>query len=125
MVQLDGNAVFGSGPSRVMEGPRGEYVLVKARVSPFDAGSEAIGPLEVRLIVTGRLVESNVTDLNITVQSINDLLVHPPTTYLVVDALGREWTDMAFVLFEATGPVEIGRQASMAYRAEFLRFLVP
>ncbi len=125
MVMLDGNAVFGSGPCRVMEGPRGEYVLTKARVSPFQAGSEAIGPLEVRLIVTGRLVAGVAADLNTLVQSITDLLADPPNVYTVSDELGREWSDMAFVLFEPTGPVESGREVSMAYRAELLRFLVP
>lgn len=125
MVMLDGNAVFGSGPSRVMEGPRGEYVLTKARVSPFQAGSEAIGPLEVRVIVTGRLVAGVASDFNLLVQSILDLLTDPPNVYNVSDALGREWADMSFVLFEATGPVQSGREVSMTYRAEFLRFLVP
>ncbi len=51
--------IFSTGPRRFHEEPRGTYVLLNSRVNPFQAGSQPVGPLEVAVIVTGRLIASD------------------------------------------------------------------
>ena len=125
MVKFDGVDVCGGGPTRLTLGPAGEYLLERARVDPYASGSQPIGPLEMRLIVTGRLVASDDESLGELVESVRQLLTDPPSAFEVTDRAGRAWEQMSFVRFEPTGPVEYGRQASMGFRAELVRFLTP
>src|SRR5262245_38462151 len=55
-VQFKGEELFGDGPQRSVVGPLGEYVLQYAVVNPYQAGSAPMGPLELTITVTGRLI---------------------------------------------------------------------
>ena len=92
--------LFGSGPHRFTHEPLGEYVLVNARIDPFQAGSQPIGPLD----------------------TIAALLPPPPPTAALKEDGGRTWVEMAFVGFATEGPTDRGRVLSVAYTARFVRF---
>ena len=120
--KFKGEYLFGAGPSRIRIGPAGEYVLTNARVDPFLAGSQPVGPLEQTLTVTGRLVANDEESLAALLAAINAELTHPPRVGTVADPAGNEWNDMSFVRFEPTAPIQRARQISLPFIAEFIRF---
>lgn len=115
---------FDSGPHRFHLGPIGEDVQPLWRiVGPGTPGSVAVGPLELRLIVTGRLVADNEAGLWTLRNAIAALLTDPPQVGNVVDHWGTTWTTMSFVRFEQTDRTDRGRKTTLGYVAEFIRFL--
>jgi hypothetical protein len=122
-VTFDGNAIFGSGPMRVHEGARGSQILVQSRLSPFDAGTQSIGELELNVLVRGRLAASDDAALWTAINAVHALLTEPPTTATLTDARGRSWSDMSFINFTVTDRIDRGREASVGFEATFVRFL--
>lgn len=116
--------LFGSGPHRFTLAPLGEYVLVNARIDPFQAGSQPIGPLDLTITIRGRLVADSEEDLWTLRDAIAAQLTHPPTTATLKEggAGNRSWQDMSFTNFTALGPTDRGRRLSLAYTATFVRF---
>ncbi len=114
--------LFGSGPHRFAQAAIGEYVLINARVDPFQAGSTPIGPLELTLAVRGRLVASTEDELWILRDAIAALLVHPPLVAELKETSGRTWADMALVNFTPADRTDRGRTFSIGYTATFVRF---
>lgn len=121
MSSYNGSDLFGSGPHRFVLGPLGEYVLRMARVDPFQAGSQAVGPLEETVTVRGRLVALTEEGLWGLVDAIHAELTDPPTVATLVDEHGREWEGMSFIRFEAAEPTQRGRERSLGYEAGFIR----
>lgn len=113
--------LFGSGPHRFVQGPLGTYLLRKARVDPFQAGSEAIGPLEETVTVRGRLVAADAGGLASLVDAIRAEITDPPTVARLTDDRGGEWEDMSLTHFEPLGAAQHGRVASLEYEAHFIR----
>jgi hypothetical protein len=113
--------LFGSGPHRFVLGPLGEYVLTLARIDPFQAGSQAIGPLEETVVVRGRLVALTEEGVWALVDAIHAELTDPPTVATLVDEHEREWEGMSFIRFEAAEPTQRGRAWSLGYEAVFIR----
>ncbi len=120
---FDGAAIFGSGPRRFMEEKIGEYVLLNRATDPFLAGSSPIGPLELRVTVTGRLVAATNVALRTIRDAIEDKLTDPPTSGTLVDENGHSYSGMSFVDFEVSGPTDHGRTVSVGYTARFIKFL--
>lgn len=117
--------LFGSGPHRFTQAPLGEYVLRNAVIDPFQAGSQAIGPLELTITVRGRLVAADETALWELRDTIALQLNDPPTVAELVEPGGRTWNNMAFVNFTPGDRTDRGRTVSLAYTATFIRFLSP
>ena len=115
--------IFSSGPHRFRELTRGEYVLVNARVNPFSAGSSPVGPLELAVTVTGRLVAASEADLWTLRDAVTAQLTDPPTIGDLIDDNGRTWESMSFTTFTPSDRTDRGRQTSLAYTMTFLRFL--
>jgi hypothetical protein len=113
--------IFGSGPHRFAQLTLGEYLLVNARVDPFQPGSTAVGPLELSITVRGRLVASSEEDLWSQRDAISALVTHPPTVAALKEDSGREWNDMNFVAFTPADRTDRGRTFSLAYTATFVR----
>lgn len=114
--------LFGSGPHRFTHEPLGEYLLVNARIDPFQAGSQPIGPLDLAVTVRGRLVAATEDDLWDQRDAIAAMITHPPTTAALKEDGGRTWVQMSFVGFATDGPTDRGRVFSVAYTARFVRF---
>lgn len=117
--------LFGSGPHRFALEPLGSLVVPMFTLSDGAAGSVSLGPLELAVVVTGRLVAPTEAALWSLRDAIGALLTDPARTGTLVDGHGRSWADMSFVRFEHADRTDRGRVASLAYRARFLRFLSP
>ena len=115
--------LFGSGPHRFSQSPLGAYVLRNAVVNPFQAGSQAIGPLELIITVRGRLVAADEAALWELRDTIALQLNDPPTVAELVEPAGRAWNNMSFVSFAPGDRTDRGRVVSLAYAATFIRFL--
>lgn len=126
--------LFNSGPHRFGHRAIGELVVPNAVLNPVVPGSIAAGPLELVVVVTGRLVASSETALWTLRDAVAAQLTDPPTAATLMDHHGRTWNDMSFVRFEplesgggqGAGPggrTDRGRVRSLAYRATFVKFL--
>ncbi len=113
--------LFGSGPHRFAQLTLGEYLLVNARVDPYQAGSTAVGPLELAITVRGRLVAESEADLWALRDDIAALLTHPPTVAQLKEDAGRTWDNMSFVAFTPADRTDRARAVSLAYEATFIR----
>jgi len=123
--------LFNSGPHRFSHRAIGELVVPNAALNPVLPGSIAAGPLELTVIIVGRLVASSETNLWTQRDAIAVQLTDPPTFAALIDHHGRTWNDMSFVRFEplepsggqGAGRTDRGRTRSLAYRATFVKFL--
>ena len=118
---FDGADLFGSGPHRFAQATIGEYILTRARVDPFQAGSTPIGPLELTIIVRGRLIAPDDDALWVLRDEIASHLTDPPTAGEFTDLAGRTLTDMSFISFTPADRTDRGRACSIGYTAVFTR----
>src|SRR5262249_24971703 len=114
--------LFNSGPHRFALAPQGEYVLLNARVSPSTPGSTPIGPLELVITITGRLIAASEAALWTLRDAIPPQLTDPVQTGTLIDHHGRTWTDMSFITFKEDARTDRARVVSMGYIATFIRF---
>lgn len=115
--------LFGSGPHRFRLLAEGEAVILNTRLNPIQPGSLAIGPLELVVVVTGRLTSTTEAGLWSVRDTITGMLANPPLMGTLVDNHARNWTNMSFVRFETGDRVDRGRVRSIGYEATFMRFL--
>ena len=123
--------LFNSGPHRFGHRAIGELVVPNAALNPVLPGSIAAGPLELVIVVVGRLTATTETALWTLRDAIGAQLTHPPIAATLVDHHGRTWTGMSFVRFEplepsggqGAGRTDRGRVRSTQYRATFVKFL--
>lgn len=118
-----GNNLFGSGPHRFRVLAQGEMIVQYARLNPTQPGSFAAGPLELAVVVSGRLVASSESGLWTLRDAIAAKLTDPPLVGTLVDLQLRTWVNMSFVRFESGDRTDRGRVVSLAYEALFVRFL--
>lgn len=114
--------LFNSGPHRFALAPQGEYVLLNARVSPSTPGSTPIGPLELSITITGRLVAATESALWTLRDAVTAQLTDPVQTGTLIDHHGRTWTNMSFITFKEQDRTDRGRTTSIGYTATFIRF---
>jgi hypothetical protein len=114
--------IFGSGPHRVTRGPRVVSLVPNFAVDRPGAGTMVVGVAEWEVVVAGRLVAADVAGLMPLRAELAALITDPPTVAkLEMDAVrgGESLADMMAVRVEETGPVVVGRVASVGYRAVF------
>ncbi len=114
--------LFGSGPHRFSERPRGQTLARELSLGNPTNGTRYLGPLEVAVEVTGRLIGADDDDVWDLRDDIAAQLLNPPAPGTLVDHHGRTWTDMSFVLFEPADRTDRGRVVSLSYRALFIDF---
>lgn len=115
--------IFSSGPHRFRVLAEGELVVQNSRVNPLQPGSVAVGPLELAIEVTGRLVAATEPALWALRDTIAALLTDPPLVATLLDPNGHSWDNMSFTRFETGEQTDRGRMVSISYRATFVRFL--
>ncbi|MBC7835093.1 MAG: hypothetical protein H7Y88_08320 [Phycisphaerales bacterium] len=116
--------LFGSGPHRFTLAPQGSNVIPVFALDGASPGSVAIGPLELIITITGRLVAEGESALWSLRDDIEAQLTTPAVVASLIDHKGREWENMSFVRFEPAGPTDRGRACSLPYTARFIRFLI-
>lgn len=113
--------LFGSGPHRFQEGRRGQVWLEPEQQAPAGDGAELLGERELEVVVTGRLVGASESALWTLRDAIASELTDPPTSAMLEDQSGRQWSDMSFIEFRPADRVDRGRKFTLAYRALFRR----
>jgi hypothetical protein len=90
-----------------------------------DPSSTPVGPRELDVIITGRLVATSESALWAVRDAVTAELLNPPTAGTLADGRGRSWANMSFISYEESGPVATGRTWSIGYVATFRRFSTP
>jgi hypothetical protein len=122
MITFSGVPLFPGSVTRVLPEAVGQQLLPRRAMNMPGSGSVAIGPLEVAVTITGRMHAADATQLEAALE-LTRAAGSPPLTPSVLadEETERTWDDMSFVRFELTGPMEIGRVASVGFRARFVR----
>lgn len=113
--------IFGSGPHRFTLQPQGLEILEASQQTPAGDGPVILGTLELRVEVRGRLTGTSEAQLWQRRDAIAALITDPPQQATLDDGNGRQWEDMSLARFEELGPIDRGRERSLAYRAVFRR----
>ena len=123
MSSFEGLNLFGSGPARFRQMAQGSVVVANYVIGATPAnGSTAQGPIELDVVVRGRLVAGNEGALWELRDAITAVLTDPPTTGSLFDDAGRKWEDMSLVRYVEGDRVDRGRMVSVGYEAVFRKF---
>lgn len=122
---FDGEPLFMSGPHRFSLEPQGSLVIPRLSTRVFDAGSLVLGPLELAVIVRGRLIAPDDAGLDLVMTAIQAKIAYTPVVGTLVDLHDRTYTGMQCVRFEIGDRVDRGRTVSLGYVARFLRVYDP
>jgi hypothetical protein len=123
MSSFKGLDVFGSGPHRFHLARQGEDVVPNFVLGTAGSGSTPVGPIELDVIVTGRLVAASESALWTLRDAITAQIADPPVPGTLIDNHARTWTDMSFITYEEADRTDRGRTWSIGYTATFRRFL--
>jgi hypothetical protein len=111
--------LFGSGPHRFSMSKRGELAVPAYVLGGTGSGSTVLGPIELDITITGRLVATSESAL----WSLRDAVIaqagHPPSPGTLVDQHGRTWTGMTFLTYQEQDRTDCGRVVSIGYKAVF------
>lgn len=114
--------LFGSGPHRFVVRRQGQVLIGPWSKADPSSGSSYYGPIELEVVVSGRLVAASDAALWALRDAVTAQLVDPPAPGTLIDHTGRSYADMSFVRFEAGPVTDRGRVWSVAYVARFLDF---
>jgi hypothetical protein len=114
--------LFGSGPHRFSLSAQGEEIVPNYVIGAGDHGTSPVGPLELDVTVTGRLVASSESALWALRDAITAQLADPPVPGTLIDNHARSFTDMSFISYKEHGPTDRARTRSIAYSATFRCF---
>ncbi len=114
--------LFGSGPHRFSLALQGEDVVPNFTLGSGGSGSTPVGPVELDVIVRGRLVAPSESALWTLRDAIKTELADPPVPGDLIDNHGRTWTDMSFITYKEQDRTDRARQVSLEYTATFRKF---
>src|SRR5215831_11874256 len=83
--------LFGSGPHRFAVGAQGQAVTSELFVVPPASGSLYHGPVELEVVVAGRLAAADEAGLWSLRDAITAQLLDPPEPGVLIDEHGRGW----------------------------------
>lgn len=114
--------LFGSGPHRFAIAREGQALQSELFTDPPDSGTRYLGPVELQVTITGRLIAADEAGLWTLRDAITAQLLDPPAPGTLIDLHGRSWPDLSFVGFTPADRTDRGRTISLAYEARFVRF---
>ncbi|MCB9838377.1 MAG: hypothetical protein H6813_03480 [Phycisphaeraceae bacterium] len=120
MSSIDGQALFNSGPHRFIIRSVGTLYFPPLSLDFLQTSTELIGPIELAIHQTGRLVSSTESGL----WSLVDAIKSAGESQLngtLIDNAGTSWSDMTFLRFRPDDRVDRGRVISLAYQADYIR----
>lgn len=113
--------LFGSGPHRFALRAQGELVVSLLSLGNPTSGSVALGPLELDVVVTGRLIAASDAALWTIRDAITAQFSPPLEPGTLIDHHGRTWTNMSFFRCEPGDRTDRARMVSLSYQAVFRR----
>lgn len=119
----DGSPLFASGPHRFEMQRRGQTEVVPGTSPTMQSQPNPkwvqLGLVQMSIVVRGRLVAGSEEDLWTLRDAITGSLTATASTGTLEDGNGRSWPNMWLVGYRELGPVDAGRQWSVAYEAVF------
>jgi len=117
---INGQVLFDSGPHRFVVRSLGTLFFPPLSIDFLQTTTELIGPIELAIRQTGRLVsttESGLRSLVDAIQAAGEARVNG----VLIDSAGQSWSDMTFLRFRPEDRVDRGRVISLVYRADYVR----
>lgn len=121
MVTFDGESLFGSGPVRFKFGPVQSRHAIQHPPGSRGTRLDCQGTEAREIKQSGVLIADSATDLQSLVQAIEGKV--DGQTHLLVDNLGRTWSDIAMLRVDAEPFERVGARWKSEYRIEYLRVL--
>ncbi len=120
MSTIAGQALFNSGPHRFILKPLGTLFVPPLVFDPIQTTTELVGPLELAIIQTGRLIAPTEADLWAQVDLIR-VRAEARLKGTLIDNNNISWLNMTLLRFVPEDRVDRGRAISLAYRADYIR----
>lgn len=120
MSSIAGQTLFDSGPHRFVIRRVGSLWFPPFALDVFQPNVDVTGPIELRIVQTGRLVAADDADLAAQIEAIK-AAGEAQLTGALVDNAGQVWAGMTFLTFRAAEAVDRGRAVSLAYTADYIR----
>ena len=120
MSSIAGQSLFESGPQRFRAPQVGSLFVPPLTVDPFQTTINVVGPIEVRIVQTGRLIGDDDDDLYDQIETIRGH-AEAQLTGVLIDNNGNSWTDMTLLKFTPGERVDRGRVVSVAYKVDYAR----
>ena len=121
----NGSALFDSGPHRFVMQRYGQTEILPGVPATLQSQPNPkwlqLGLVQLSIVVRGRLVADTEAGLWALRDAISGAITATPSTGTLEDGHGQSWPNMWLVRFEEKGPVDVGRQWSIAYEAVFRR----
>jgi hypothetical protein len=114
--------LFGSGPHRFAVRRQGQALTSELFETPPAPGTNYHGPVELDILISGRLVAASESALWTLRDAITAQLLDPPAPGTLIDLHARTWADMSFVRFTPAPATDRGRVHTLRYTARFLKF---
>lgn len=121
MSVFKGVDLFGSGPHRFRVEPVGQVLRERSFFfgSPSEHGRIPVGPLDLEVVVEGRLVGASDAAVWTQIDAIQTQLDAFTPAGTLENGRGRVWEGMYFVGFAMSGGFDRGRVVSVGYEAMF------
>ncbi|MGQ0628663.1 MAG: hypothetical protein ACT4PL_11255 [Phycisphaerales bacterium] len=119
MSSFKDNDLFGSGPHRFADEPRGQQMVLRFALGQALPGSVSLGTQELNVIVRGRLIAEDDAGLDAILANIQSELNDFANVGTLVGHHDRTWTAMKFARFEPGERRDRGHSRSLAYTARF------
>lgn len=120
MSSINGQTLFDSGPHRFVVRSVGTLFFPPLSLDFLQTTTELIGPIELAIRQTGRLISTTESGLWSLVDAIK-IAGETRVTGTLIDSAGQSWSDMTFLRFRPEDRVDRGRVISLAYRADYIR----
>jgi len=120
MSSIDGQVLFDSGPHRFVVRSVGTLYFPPLSLDFLQTTTELIGPIELAIRQTGRLISATESGLWAQVDAIKTA-GEGRVNGVLIDNAGQSWSDMTFLRFRADDRVDRGRVISLAYQADYIR----
>ena len=120
MSSINGQTLFNSGPHRFVVRSVGTLYFPPLSLDFLQTTTELIGPIELAIHQTGRLVSTTESGLWALVDAIKSA-GESRVNGALIDNTGTSWSDMTFLRFRPDDRVDRGRVISLAYSADYIR----
>lgn len=120
MSSINGQVLFDSGPHRFVVRSVGTLFFPPLSIDFLQTTTELIGPIELAIRQTGRLIATTDAGLWSLVDAIK-IAGEARVNGLLIDNTGQNWLNMTFLRFRPEDRVDRGRVISLAYRADYIR----